>query len=319
MDLLEIVKSKVKTFEGSSFKLGIDAVVHHIEISESHFHQAKSSGEHLFTDVIYRTNQAFEGALKEAYRVIKNENPERKSPFEIEKYFEESNSLKPRVLSQFSNYRTEWRNKSTHDYQLFFSPQEALLAIVSVTAFFNILLDQMIEKISFDEEKEKLNRELVPTKTNDTKYVSLDFMNQCIELLNSFSKELKDNSSGNTQITEHELSGKIAAFISSLDPSIEIFADHPIGDGYLRADFLLRKGGDSVVLELKNPTQEYFRRALRAKEQLRRYMIDGSVRNGIVYAPVLRSSAKTEIEYEIIESPIGNLNIAIITPPVGGA
>lgn len=319
MDLLEIIKSKVQTFEGNSFKLGIDAVVHHIEISESHFHQAKSSGEHLFTDVIYRTNQAFEGALKEAYRVIKNENPDRKSPFEIEKYFEDSNSLKPRVLSQFSNYRTEWRNKSTHDYQLFFSSQEALLAIVSVTAFFNILLDQMMEKVSFDEEKKKLNRELVPAITNDTVYASLDFMNQCIELLNSFSKELKDNSSGNYQITEHELSGKIAAFISSLDPSIEIFSDHSIGDGYLRADFLLRKGGDAVVLELKNPTQEYFRRALRAKDQLKRYMVSGGVRNGIVYAPVLRSSAKTEVEHEITESPIGDLNIAIITPAVGGS
>ncbi len=71
-------------------------------------------------------------------------------PFQIEKHLENEDLLKERVLNQFTNYRTEWRNKSTHDYQLFFASQEALLAIVSVSAFFNILLDQMLEKYSFD-------------------------------------------------------------------------------------------------------------------------------------------------------------------------
>jgi hypothetical protein len=124
MDVLQLIKTKAQLFDGTSSELGIQAIIHHIEISESHYVLGKSNGEHLYTDVIYRTNQAFEGALKEAYRVLTGSDPSKKSPNEIEKHFESSKLLKERVLAQFATYRTDWRNKSTHDYQLFFSSQD---------------------------------------------------------------------------------------------------------------------------------------------------------------------------------------------------
>jgi hypothetical protein len=71
--------------------------------------------ETAFTDAIYRTNQAFEGSLKEAYRVLTGKNPLKLRPFDIETFFQEQRILRSRVLAQFSNYRTEWRNPATHD------------------------------------------------------------------------------------------------------------------------------------------------------------------------------------------------------------
>ena len=85
-----------------------------------------------FTDAIYRANQAFEGSLKEAFRVVAAKDPEKVRPFDIENFLQENSILRGRVLEQMSRYRPEWRNPSTHDYQLDFDEDEALLAIVSV-------------------------------------------------------------------------------------------------------------------------------------------------------------------------------------------
>ena len=35
--------------------------------------------ENFFTDVIYRTNHAFEGILKEAYQILANKNADKKN------------------------------------------------------------------------------------------------------------------------------------------------------------------------------------------------------------------------------------------------
>ena len=143
MNLLKLLKDKAEYFSTSENDRGISSVVSHIEIAERHYENGKLGDDYLFNDVIYRSNQAFEGALKEAYRIITGMTPNRITPHQIEKYFEENNILKERVLQLFTNYRTEWRNKSTHDYKLYFSEQEAFLAIVNISAFINILLDQM--------------------------------------------------------------------------------------------------------------------------------------------------------------------------------
>ena len=126
-------------------------MISHIEVAERHWLRAKKEREDtLFTDVIYRTNHAFEGALKEAYFILNGKDAAKKTPNEIERFLLENKIFKERVMALFTNYRTEWRNTSTHDYKLFFTEQEAFLAIVSVSAFVHILLDQMAEKISFN-------------------------------------------------------------------------------------------------------------------------------------------------------------------------
>lgn len=70
MNLLELLKSKAAYFSVSEEDSGISSLISHIEIAERHYENGKSGDDYLFTDVIYRSNQAFEGILKEAYRII---------------------------------------------------------------------------------------------------------------------------------------------------------------------------------------------------------------------------------------------------------
>ncbi|MGZ8930283.1 MAG: hypothetical protein ACXW0O_04785 [Methylosarcina sp.] len=316
MDLLHLIKSKASSFNGTPSQQGIEAVIHHIEIAESHFEQGKALGEYLFTDVIYRTNQAFEGAMKEAFRVLEGSDPSKKTPHQIEKHLEKNSVLKERVLSQFTNYRTEWRNKSTHDYQLFFSSQEALLAIVSVSAFFNILLDQMLEQHSYELERMRLSKIAKSIFSDVEGYASMGFMQQCVELLTHFTTDLNREKIDGSFLKEYELLGKLSGFISAADPQIKISTEKAInyGSGVLHLDLLLEKGDSSVIIEMKRPTLEWRRRAREAVEQLRHYLIAANLSQGIVYIPALQPKSEQEVEEKIIESSQGELHVAIIGP-----
>ncbi|MCE8019317.1 hypothetical protein HOP51_04165 [Halomonas sp. MCCC 1A11036] len=316
MDLLNIIKSKVQIFQGTGSQQGLEAVVHHIEIAESHFGQSKNLGEHLYTDVIYRSNQAFEGALKEAYRVLKGEDPSKLSPYKIEKHLESEGILKERVLSQLTNYRTEWRNKSTHDYQLFFSSQEAMLAIVSVSAFFSILLDQMMEKHFYETEKARLSKVAKSLFEDVPDYGSMEFIQQCVELVTHFGTELQRDKPDRSQLKEQELLGKLSGFIAASDPQIRISTEKPINyaSGRLRVDMLLEKGDDAVILELKNSPHEWRRRAREGVEQLRHYLIASELSHGIVFIPALRPGWKHTVNEQSIDAPHGKLHIAVVAP-----
>lgn len=318
MDLLPLAKKKCDVFRGTDSHQGLEAVIHHMEIAEKHFEQGKVAGEYLYTDVIYRTNQAFEGALKEAYRVLAGKDPSTKSPFQIEKHLETSTLLKERVLSQFTNYRTEWRNKSTHDYQLFFSSQEALLAIVSVSAFFSILLDQMLEKHAYEAEKTrlaKISRELFSDVQN---YGTLGFMQQCVQLLTHFSSDLKHGIRGAEVTTEYELLGKLAGFIAAADPEIQVTTEKAIafGSGVMRIDLFLEKANQAVIIELKRPSTEWTRRAKEGVEQVKSYLAALGMSEAIVFVPPRSEDGEAKVldKSEVVNGV--TYNIAVIAPGV---
>ncbi len=130
MDLISILQSRVTSLPDGPYSVGLKAVLQHVEVAAKHLARGQSTDdETAFTDAIYRTNQAFEGSLKEAYRVLASKDPTGVRPFDIENYFQQQSILRPRVLAQFTTYRTEWRNPSAHDYRLEFDEDEALLAI----------------------------------------------------------------------------------------------------------------------------------------------------------------------------------------------
>jgi hypothetical protein len=150
MDILDIIRRTIEALPDGPHLAGLRSVLRHIEAAYKHFSRAQSEGDETgFTDAIYRTNQAFEGSIKEAYRVIEHKDPQRLTPREIEEYFEKNKTFRGRVLAQFTNYRKEWRNPSTHDHNLDFDEDEAFLAIVSVSAFAKLLIDQIAEELSF--------------------------------------------------------------------------------------------------------------------------------------------------------------------------
>ena len=149
MDLLETFRERAAALPTGDHTPGLRAVIQHIVAAEAHLARGRAGDDTAFTDVIYRTNQAFEGVLKEAYRVLASQNPEAVRPFEIEVYLQQASVLQPRVISHLSSYRTAWRNPSTHDHRLSFTEDEALFAIVTITAFAVMLTNQISEKLNF--------------------------------------------------------------------------------------------------------------------------------------------------------------------------
>jgi hypothetical protein len=150
VDLVKILDGAIHRLPGGDHTLGLRAVKRHIAAAIRHFDREDNGDLDSFTDAIYRTNQAFEGGLKEAYRVLTGKDPAKLTPYQIENYLEENRIIRPRALKQLTRYREDYRNPSVHDYKLDFDADEALLAIVSVCAFTKLLLNQISARLAFD-------------------------------------------------------------------------------------------------------------------------------------------------------------------------
>ncbi|KKG56172.1 hypothetical protein [Methanosarcina mazei] len=303
MDLLALIKDKCYSFSDLETAQGLRSIILHLEVAERHLDRGRKGDDYLFTDVIYRTNQAFEGSLKEAYRVLTGNLPEKIKPYKIELYFEEKEILKERVLLHFRNYRDEWRNESTHNYKLYFSEQEAFLAIVNVCAFCNILLDQMIEKNAYNQEKDKLSKSGTVT-TTQIKDKSL--IERVSQLLIKFSTEASSTMKGSAmpRYFERELIGMINAYIDSADDQIEVITEYaiPFGERKLYADLMVRKGESSLLIEVKKLSGSIDPLLYGGKEQLLTYMNASGINNGILYIPGVKSDSKMitrEVELKI--------------------
>src|SRR5437764_425266 len=98
MDVQSILASKISKLSSGDHSAGLDAVRLHIDSAVRHFKRGQQDGdETCFTDAIYRCNQAFEGSIKEAYRVLALKNPEKVAPAEIEAFLASGKVLRKRV------------------------------------------------------------------------------------------------------------------------------------------------------------------------------------------------------------------------------
>jgi hypothetical protein len=90
MDLRTEIENKLKQLSGHARAESIAAAVRHIVIAEDRLSRGRlDRDEDYFNDVVYRTNQAFEGILKEAYRVLTGRDVSRLTPAEIETHLTE--------------------------------------------------------------------------------------------------------------------------------------------------------------------------------------------------------------------------------------
>lgn len=119
----------------------------HLQKAYEFFKNLKQHNSNEFNDVVYRTNQAYEGFLKEgATKLLKNDLS-RKKTHEIEKLLTENKWINERIRKYIEFYRQNWRNDSTHDYKAVFNKSEALIAISSVATFSLIILNQVIDSL----------------------------------------------------------------------------------------------------------------------------------------------------------------------------
>jgi len=223
MDVVKILRDAVLSLPKGEHSAGLNAILRHISAAIRHFERRDGLDQDNFTDAIYRTNQAYEGSLKEAYRVLAEKDPSRETPHGIEVYLESNNVIRPRVLTQLTRYRHDYRNPSTHDYKLDFDENEALLSIVSVCAFAKLLIDQISERLAYLEQASKDN----------TGESSLDFdSDKELAEFASYSMQKYLNDSNNENDEQEKYSaflGRIAGHLSSTGLTTDLYKriSHP--------------------------------------------------------------------------------------------
>lgn len=256
MDLLVEIKAKVASRSDWKAAPGIESVITHIEVAERYQSRAKTErDEHLYTDVVYRTNHAYEGILKEAYVVLKSESADRKTPYEIEGYFLSSSKLRPRVVDLLKNYRQNWRNPSTHDYQLFFSDQESYLAIVTVSAFVSILLDQMLDHLAYLDEARALETAAKLAHVEIKGFESMAPVDKAYRLAFSFCDHYIKNLGQMSALGSAAATAQLAAFIERVAPDVQVeqFASSVVDGRRFEFDLRLTVDGTQVLIETKSP------------------------------------------------------------------
>jgi len=263
MDLLNEIKRRALEVPESE-RPGINAIVRHLEQAERCLLRGREGEDDYFTDVVYRTNHAYEGALKEAYEKLTGKDASQKTPHEIENHLEKSDLLRSRVIDLMRNYRKEWRNPSTHEYELFFNGQEALLAIISVSAFVAVLLDQIVDAIQVREQEPAAPTH--PVKDPDITEAALH--KQVVELIQQFVLERR--STGTSPHTERYFEAAIAHYLMASNLQLEVLLEPAIEHGLavIRPDMLIRRGNELVVLEIKRMSTKGVSRAATVKQVL---------------------------------------------------
>ena len=314
MDILKLVKEQIKQVSNGKELVGLNSVLTHIERAEFLLEKGiEHQDEAYFTDVIYRTNQGFEGMLKEAYVYLTGKTDTSKlTPFKIEKYLTDNGIFKERVLEQFTNYRQKWRNPSTHDHKLFFNHSESFLAIISVSAFIHLLLNQIIGKLAFQAESKKLKESKKDIKSEIKDYSKRNDLLKLSGILAKFSHdtpEIKDIRN------EYELIGKIEAYIKAADSEFDIQVEPLLQAGErfgLRPDFIVNSKTDKIIIELKR-TED--RRAIDSGlNQLTSYLSASGITKGILFIPPKDDRHLINFETKDIKINDTELNIVMITP-----
>lgn len=298
MNLIDILRERAESLAEGPYTVGLRSVVQHAQAAVKHLGRGQREGdESAFTDAIYRTNQAFEGSLKEAYRVLADKDPDHVRPFDIENYFTQNTILRPRVIAQLSAYRMEWRNPSTHDYKLDFDEDEALLAIVTVCAFAIVLFDQIAERLSFLR-AQKATATL--PKTTDTGQPLLDVVAAAVQ------KFRMPTHPGRTEPREVEILGALAGFLSNQLPSAVIQSEAELVSGF-RVDMVVERDREQVLIEMKRASPESMQ-THDAIYQLTHYMVLSGAKSAVLFF----YSSDPELAYDIRTHELPGVNGRIV-------
>jgi len=308
MNLLEILRSRVNDLPDGDYMQGLKAVLQHIEVASRHLERGQADADDTaFTDAIYRTNQAFEGSLKEAYRVLTAKDPAGESPYNIENYLQQQNVLRPRVLAQLTNYRREWRNPSTHDYRLDFDEDEALLAIVTVSAFAIVLIDQITERISFEQAK------IVAAEQPTLPPIGQSLLEQVSTLIEQFTIQFNQTHADRTDIREVEIVGALAGFLAATAPELKTQVEGSLSpENSSRADFLITSGSEHLIIEVKRGRGISHKITVDAMQQVIAYMSMSGINQAILF--IYNSPNNGHVDRRLVQPsfPLGIGQILII-------
>lgn len=284
MDLTKAINGQANRIIQIDESIPVGAIVSHLERAEYLYNLGlEDKDENFFTDVIYRTNQVFEGSLRIAYMVLNDKTESQASnrrTVDIEDFFTSESILKPRVLEQLTTYRKEWRNPSTHDFKLIFNESESVLAISNVSAFTYVLFNQVIQRLSYREELAKVSKfkkaiaKIKSKSESDLEYIS--------HLLVEFNKEHK-MLMGQELVRENEILGALTAFLT-METALKVDTERlvKVGTARFHIDMLIEYNSNSYVIEVKRPGMRW---RPEHDSQVANYLLALKIRDGILYIP----------------------------------
>ena len=286
MDIVRILDDSIRRLPVGDHSLGLAAIMRHISSAIRHFERDDEEDPDSCTDAIYRTNQAYEGSLKEAYRVLAKKSPNGLTLSDIEKYLESNAVLRPRVLTQLSRYRQDYRNPSAHDYKLDFDKGEALLAVLAVCAFAKVLTDQISERLAFD----------AATKSSTVSAANItdsNFFEHVLKIALEFTQESEFSAS--YPEFEGGLAGALkASGIYSAKTEVEIDSD-------IWWDILIENNDLKMAIEVRNTSKSASRSTAYALTYLIQNIEEGKVDAGLA---VLRTNTKAKYKIYVSDNYI---------------
>lgn len=311
MDIIAILRKKISLLDSGEHSAGLKATLSHIETAFRHLTRGqKDEDQTAFTDAVYRTNQAFEGAIKEAYRVLTKKNPENVRPYDIESHFSKSGTFRQRVLDQFTNYRKEWRNPSTHDYKLDFNESEAFLAIVSVTAFSCLLLDEITQQLAHDKEVAAVQK-IADKVRNEANVINGDLLTRTVEALKIYF--FRHTNEQVEKGTAAQWLGSVSGFLAAIIPDAAITTDAPLGADklHITADLLVECGSEKVIVEIKNRLNILTYKSV--LDQVEHLMLSSGINDAVIFfLPTMLNAEKIyETENVLFD---GNGRLRTISP-----
>lgn len=312
MNLLEEIEHRISSLGEGEYLPGLKSVSLHIDVGFRHLRRGQCDGDSTaFLDCVYRANQAFEGSVKEGYRVLAGKDPSKERLYDIELFLENQAILSKRVLQQFTRYRKEWRNPSTHDYTLEFDESEALLALVSVSAFCYVLLDQIATKLGYTRVVNNISEWIgtIEKRQGSLPLPEKALQGRLVDLLIDFaeSQALTSLARGSTIMTVPEamFTGALAGFLESAEPGFKIEAEVSLehGNYRYRPDILVSDGKTTVVIEVKGLAS---RTAVDGGiQQVKAYLESRTIDAGILLLfPNRREVAVAEIEDPSVGKPL---------------
>jgi hypothetical protein len=287
MDLLDIIRNDISALPPGPHVPGLRGVLRQIETGLAHLDRGRTAPDSTaFTDTVYRCNQAFEGAIKEAYRVLAGRDPGREALVRMEEYLEREAVLRPRVMAQFRIYRQEWRNPSTHDHLLEFDEAEAFLALVSISAFAKLLLDRVAERLARDAARPLAAAEegfgMAETRTDGP----------LVEVAAAVLARLGAIQGVVDLARPSHRIGAAAGLLEAAGLMVET------GDGGGAPDLLVTRDGERLAIEILPGTAGADRAIMAAREQLLRLVARGEASAGllVVHAPGAEQPLLVEAE-----------------------
>lgn len=229
MDNLGILRKKLSLLHNNELNDGVHCIFNHLIQAEKHFiNGLEDKNVDLFNDVIYRTNQAYEGILRLAYKIILKKQDKNKSNQEIEETLLKEKIINQRTKDYISLYRGDFRNCSIHDYQLVFTESDAFMAITNVTGFLYTLLNQLIVYDGFmtmqtkEKEIETISKSLNKHNLSERELLK--------EALIHFPKVYFSNPNGNDVENGFYAIGELEAYLNKINPKWKISICKTFGD-----------------------------------------------------------------------------------------